>query len=256
MKKLMLFLFVSGISFCGFSQAGFTIDGSSGCAPLCSLFSDTTSNAQTWLWDFGDASQGSMQQYAYHCYINPGVYTVTLNVTFASGSGTATGTVTVYANPVANFTSVNVGNNTVNFTDQSSGAASWYWYFGDGIGTSTQQNPSYTYSSSGNYPVDLVVVSADGCVDTTQLFVTPTGIHDYTNSIGWTIFPNPGNGIISIHFENTLENPEMIRVENTLGELIFQKEISDDATLDLSNQSVGIYFVRVGNSSVKKLLVE
>jgi PKD repeat protein len=51
---------------------------------------------------------------------------------------------------------------TVNFTDTSviEGTAqklSWAWNFGDDVGTSTEQNPSYTYSATGTYVVTLTV---------------------------------------------------------------------------------------------------
>ena len=45
----------------------------------------------------------------------------------------------------------------VTFTDESSDSdgsiASWSWDFGDGIGTSELQNPSYTYTAAGIYTV-------------------------------------------------------------------------------------------------------
>ncbi|HLC15366.1 MAG TPA: PKD domain-containing protein, partial [Thermodesulfovibrionia bacterium] len=46
---------------------------------------------------------------------------------------------------------------TVNFTDSSTSSGtitSWSWNFGDG-GTSTEQNPTYEYSSAGTYTVSL-----------------------------------------------------------------------------------------------------
>ncbi len=45
----------------------------------------------------------------------------------------------------------------INFTDLSTGSATgWMWDFGDG-NTSTQQNPSHTYSAAGTYTVSLTV---------------------------------------------------------------------------------------------------
>src|SRR5205085_4036927 len=41
----------------------------------------------------------------------------------------------------------------------------YLWIFGDG-GTSTQTNPSHTYSSNGYYTVKLVANNANGCPDT------------------------------------------------------------------------------------------
>ncbi len=55
----------------------------------------------------------------------------------------------------------------VNFVDLSSGGEieSWEWSFGDG-GTSTAQNPSYTYFEDGTYPVTLTVTDSEGLRDT------------------------------------------------------------------------------------------
>ncbi|HHB80070.1 MAG TPA: PKD domain-containing protein, partial [Saprospiraceae bacterium] len=52
---------------------------------------------------------------------------------------------------------------TFQFMDASfpqGAATSWNWSFGDGTG-SMEQNPSHTYSSAGDYPVTLLVTSAN-----------------------------------------------------------------------------------------------
>jgi len=67
--------------------------------------------------------------------------------------------------PVANFSGTPTTGGaplTVNFTDLSSNdPTSWSWNFGDS-GTSTQQNPSHTYTSPGNYTVSLTAANASG----------------------------------------------------------------------------------------------
>jgi len=51
---------------------------------------------------------------------------------------------------------------TVNYTDQSTGdITSWSWDFGDGA-TSTEQNPSHTYTDAGTYTVSLAVTGPCG----------------------------------------------------------------------------------------------
>ena len=51
---------------------------------------------------------------------------------------------------------------TVDFTDESTGdISSWSWDFGDG-GSSTAQNPSHTYTSTGDFTVSLTVSGPAG----------------------------------------------------------------------------------------------
>ncbi|UOX35636.1 HYR domain-containing protein [Flavobacterium sediminilitoris] len=57
-------------------------------------------------------------------------------------------------------------NTSVTFTDSTifgAPATGWLWDFGDGSPTSTAQNPSHTYTTSGNYTVSLTVSDLDGC---------------------------------------------------------------------------------------------
>jgi len=66
--------------------------------------------------------------------------------------------------PVANFTHTTAGL-TANFTDTSNDSdgfvVSWSWTFDDGD-TSTEQNPTHTYASSGTKLVTLTVKDNDG----------------------------------------------------------------------------------------------
>ncbi|MGB3548232.1 MAG: PKD domain-containing protein [Saprospiraceae bacterium] len=74
---------------------------------------------------------------------------------------TLTYCVELTAAPVADFNSTGVSclGQATDFFDASSGAASWYWEFGDG-GTATAQHPSHTYLAPGIYNVTLTVTAA------------------------------------------------------------------------------------------------
>ena len=70
--------------------------------------------------------------------------------------------------PVAQFSAAQLtacAGDPINFTDLSnyggSAIISTNWDFGEG-GQSTQQNPTYTYTSAGIYQVLLTVISAGG----------------------------------------------------------------------------------------------
>lgn len=56
----------------------------------------------------------------------------------------------------------------VSFTDVSTGGPTgWSWNFGDG-NTSTQQNPTHTYSTAGTYSVSLTVSNATGSANASK----------------------------------------------------------------------------------------
>ncbi|MEM6318896.1 MAG: gliding motility-associated C-terminal domain-containing protein [Bacteroidota bacterium] len=88
--------------------------------------------------------------------------------------------VNVFNSSSADFhaTTACVGDETV-FTDKTTpdaNIATWMWDFGDGIGTSTQQNPTYTYTSTGRYMVKLLVETTNGCRDSIwqEVMVSPS----------------------------------------------------------------------------------
>ncbi|WP_292379192.1 PGF-pre-PGF domain-containing protein [Methanosarcina sp. UBA289] len=57
---------------------------------------------------------------------------------------------------------------SVQFTDRSGNATGWNWVFGDGV-TSTEKNPMHTYSTAGNYTVNLTVNNAKGTAYKTNI---------------------------------------------------------------------------------------
>ena len=73
--------------------------------------------------------------------------------------------------PTANFTASSrsgVAPLPVAFTDTTVGSpTSWVWSFGD-TGTSTAQNPSYTYNTTGTYTVSLIASNAGGSSSITK----------------------------------------------------------------------------------------
>lgn len=128
---------------------------------------------------------------------------------------------------VANFNhnALCVGNNvTFNDTSSFSGASiiSWNWNFGNSI-TSTLQNPTISYTNTGNFNVTLIVTSNIGCNDTIvqPVTVNPLPISNFsylfnclkdsvyfTNSstgsiIGWSWYFGDGNTGIS---QNPIHN--------------------------------------------------
>ncbi len=80
---------------------------------------------------------------------------------------------TVAIAPIANFSAVQTaGTLAVKFTDTSTGGAatSWFWDFGDGSG-STSQNPTHTYSATGSYQVKLIATNNGGFTSKTSTVI-------------------------------------------------------------------------------------
>lgn len=115
----------------------------------------------------------------------PGAYT--LEITDSNGCTITAGTFIVNATPpvVAQFTTDTlIGETplTINFTNASTGAATYLWQFGTGD-SSTVASPVYTYVPLGQSEVCLTAISATGCIDTACAFVDV-----YLNSV--FIIPN------------------------------------------------------------------
>lgn len=139
-----------------------------GTPPLTVTFSnDTVGSVTSWQWNFGDGGS-STQPDPTHTYMSVGDYTVSLSASGPGGTDVLTRTNYVKvatALPVVKFRATPVSGSaplTVTFTDDSLGnITSRSWDFGDG-GSSTQANPSHTYSSAGVYTVTLTVSGPDG----------------------------------------------------------------------------------------------
>jgi PKD repeat protein len=151
--------------------------------------------------------------------------------------------------------------NTLTFTNTSTGATTYIWHFGDG-NTSNLTNPVHTYLANGTYTVTLDAYNG-ACSDSTSQTITvvSTGINnaDITNAL--SIYPNPTDGLFNISaIFNSTEQVQVI-VTNTLGEEVYKSTPVTTSnkvfTLDLRNESKGIYFVQLKtkNGSVVKKLV-
>jgi Zn-dependent metalloprotease len=158
----------------------------------------STNNPTSWSWTFPGGTPGaSTAQNPTITYNTAGTYDVSLTATNAYGSDSVTKTgyievLPVNVPPTADFT-FTTNDLTANFTDASSDSdgtiVSWDWDFGDSSGTSTLQNPSYTYASGGTYNVTLTVMDNGGATDsvTKPVTVVEPGLEMFVNDITQTI---------------------------------------------------------------------
>lgn len=148
--------------------ANFTASPTTICIGSAVSFVNTSSGASAYTWFFGDGSFSNNSTNLTHTYVDTGYFSVML----IAGNGTCVDTAKyqnlIYVNPpkaLFTFTLNNCSDRkTIAFTNNSIGATSYLWNFGDG-GTSTLTNPTHTYASNGTYQVILKAMnSITGCV--------------------------------------------------------------------------------------------
>ncbi|MDD4454666.1 MAG: PKD domain-containing protein, partial [Candidatus Methanomethylophilaceae archaeon] len=155
----------------------FTADQTAGLTPLAVRFTGTSDlNVTSWHWDFGDGNT-SGEQNPTHTYTVGGVYSVNLTIAHGNGTNTLVKTdyISAYSPLAAGFTADPTSGNSplsVTFTDRSTGApTAWLWEFGDGT-TSTEQNPTHTYTAAGTdtttYTVNLTATNSAGSNTTSR----------------------------------------------------------------------------------------
>ncbi|MCH8903741.1 MAG: PKD domain-containing protein [Bacteroidetes bacterium] len=194
---------VLSISKFGFADSSLTV-----------TFTDSSSNASTWFWDFDD-TKISLLQYPTHTFTASGTYNVCLITSNLCGFDTSCQLVTVICMlPVADFSYNDVGF-IVNFSDSSDETLSWMWDFGDSI-TSNMQSPVHVYSGSGNYDVCLIVTNncgKDTLCKTITICTPPTANFGYITSGRKVTFSNLTSDIDSLSWDfgdgntDTSQNP-------------------------------------------------
>ena len=228
--------------------AAFTADSTLDCvAPHDLQFTDQSTGANSWSWDFDDQTVSSDQN-PNHTYSGVGTYNVELTASNSvSGCSDVTSmAIEVNEAPVASF-SHSENANTATFNNTSIGGSTYHWDFGDG-NSSTMENPTHTYAGGGIYTVLLTVTNncgTDTISDTVIILIVdvldPTGISDLK------VYPNPTGGRTRIQaIVNTPINTLNVEILDMSGRIVWQ-DISTNhsgyinAELDLSDLSEGLY---------------
>jgi PKD repeat protein len=124
-------------------------------------FSDSSTNAVAWHWDFGDGGTDTTQNPT-HTYSAIGWYNVCLiSMNGCAVADTVCDSVFVCVAPTASMSYLQSGRDTLIFADSSMYASSWHWDFGDGT-TDSIQNPTHVYTADGSYTICLVTENACG----------------------------------------------------------------------------------------------
>jgi gliding motility-associated-like protein len=157
-----------------FVEADYTAIALDSCAPFPVVFTNASTGALSYFWDFGDGSTSTLFSPS-HTFVNPGTYTVTL-IAIDSNScnvaDTAIATVTVYANPIIiiNQSDTACAGDAVQLL--ASGGQFYSW-----SPAATLSNPNIAAPIAHptvNTTYSVIVSDTNGCVDTATVDIYVT----------------------------------------------------------------------------------
>jgi gliding motility-associated-like protein len=217
----------------------FSPDVTTGCAPLTVNFTNNTSSGTNCTWLIGGTNaQLTGCGTVTYTFMNGGCYDITLTVSSATGcvsTLTVPDMICAEDQPIASFSpsssQVEMLDGIVDFDNETIGATSYVWDFGDGSETSTTENPTHDFGglAVGNYTVTLIATSPAGCVDTAQsviqvyeelIFYVPNTFTPDDDDFNQTFQPIFTSGFDPLDFN--------MKIFNRWGEIVFE---TNDATV-------------------------
>jgi len=242
---------------CPTPTSDFTASDSEICSGDCITFTDLSQNATNWFWSFENGSPGSSfsSNPGTVCFSGaPGLYNVRLVTSNAMGTDTMNSTILIdsaVADMIIDDTLFQ--NLSSSFTDNSVSPVTWNWDFGDGNSTSLQ-NPTYTYATTGTYTVTLITSNDNGCVDTATkevVVVQFTGQRELSGPQSISVYPNPAASVIYIEVDQIPSGISWLRIENTLGQVVYEDRSftanSTTTELNIAHLPKGLYYISIGN---------
>ncbi|MEI9933742.1 MAG: PKD domain-containing protein [Ferruginibacter sp.] len=160
-----LFSFTSRIK----PSASFKVSDTLGCTGVLNIATtNTTINASSYTWDWGDATATSTFIAPTHLYSTLGQYLITLTASDGVCNDIANQLVKVSIKPTADFSvnrTIGCDTTTVQFTNLSINASNYLWDFGDGFFDSSV-DPIKAYNPSITpYTVKLTAIGNFDCKD-------------------------------------------------------------------------------------------
>ncbi|MFN4122503.1 MAG: T9SS type A sorting domain-containing protein [Flavobacteriales bacterium] len=131
----------------------------------------------------------------------PGIYTVTAVDPGGCNGVSPPISVSIGQNPISNFNYLQTGGFTANFNNTTQNANTFLWDFA-GLGTSSANNPSFTFPSTGIYNVTLTSSNLCGTDDITKIVsISAVGIGELDNIAQIAVYPNPVSNFLNLVVE-------------------------------------------------------
>jgi len=159
-------------------------------------------------------------------------------------------------NPIANFSDAISGFTATctNLSTSINNTLNYFWDFGDG-NTSSIQNPSHTYTTSGTYTITLI--ASDCIFADTSIYNIQIGTNSMKESSGseFELYPNPTTKQINLMVDSNLLGSVYTVYDNT-GKLVLTGKVNTENTsFDLGNLSAGLYLFRMGENFTQTVKV-
>ena len=241
------------VSLAEFAVADVTVKTAEGCAPFTLEVDDISTGVYAGSrWNLPGTTTPTLfdSTSLTVVYTEPGTYTGTLTLLGALGPDTVDQfTVVVSPTPTAAL-SFSVDTATATFTATTDLADNFSWNFGDGQGTATEQNPTYTYDSTGTFLVTLTAALGDciAVVDTLVTIDVLSAVPELERR-GVRLYPNPTTGRLLLSGK-----AELIGVRDINGRLLRRLT---GRTAELGDLPPGTYVVqlRAGQRTYSQLVV-
>ena len=156
------------------ASANYDFESEVQCDGATVIFTNTSIGAFGFIWDFGDGTT-STEVSPTHVYSEGGTYTVQLTSIYEASCVTTRVEEVMVREPelIAGFSydliDCSSESATIAFTDTSfnsmNNTTAWSWTFSDGQ-TSSEQNPTVSFTGAGEITVTLEITSANGCMET------------------------------------------------------------------------------------------
>jgi PKD repeat protein len=137
-------------------------------------FTNESTDASSYQWSAAGTTFSSTLENPTFTFDTAGDFDVKLVATNAAGTNEITKTITVTAAPVApvaafSFSPTNPETGQeVTFTNESTNATSYQWSAAGTSFSSTEENPTFTFDTAGNFDVKLVATNAAGTNEITK----------------------------------------------------------------------------------------
>lgn len=222
-------------------------------------FTVVAGNTYTINWGDGSAVETVTSAPATHKYTVVGGSPYTATVTVTNVAGTANNTTSIIATAPAalnpEFTST-INGNSVTYTITNPNPCSTYeWSFGDGTPNTTGTQVTHTYSSPGDFTVEVTETASNGASKLKNGKITITSINEIDFVNGINVFPNPANDNVNIAFElNSAQNVEiaLVSLDGKVVKTLANSNVTKvNEKLNVANLAKGIYVLDITTAEGK-----